>query len=77
MQILTNEVNFGKVLLNSKITPLSFQNLGNDLEITGSSDIYPFKIEDKFPIIISKNSQNLAISLETSSKYSSSKALSL
>jgi hypothetical protein len=59
MQILTNEVNFGKVLLNSNpVNSLIIQNLGNtDLEITGSSDIYPFKIEDKFPIIISKNSQ--------------------
>jgi hypothetical protein len=78
MQILTNELNFGKVLLNSNpMSLITIQNLGNtDLEITGSSDIYPFAIEDKFPIIISGNSQkNVALSLETSSKYSSSKVL--
>jgi hypothetical protein len=78
MQILTNELNFGKVLLNSNpMSLITIQNLGNtDLEITGSSDIYPFAIEDKFPIIIGGNSQkNVALSLETSSKYSSSKVL--
>jgi hypothetical protein len=59
------------------VNSLIIQNLGNTGSgDTGSSDIYPFKIED-ISDNISKNSQNLAISLETSSKYSSSKALSL
>jgi hypothetical protein len=51
MQILTNEVNFGKVLLNSNpVNSLIIQNLGNTEsgDYSGSSDIYPFKIENKF-----------------------------
>jgi hypothetical protein len=79
MQILSNDVNFGRVLLNSNpVNYITIQNLGNTaLQITGSSDIYPFSIKDQFPIKIDKNSQkNVALSLETSSKYSSSKVLS-
>lgn len=79
MQILTTTVNFDRVLLNSNpVNYITIQNTGNiALEITGSNTINPFIIKDNFPIIIGTNSQmNVALSLDTSTKYSSSKVLS-
>jgi hypothetical protein len=79
MQILTNEVNFGKVLLNSNpVNYVTIQNTGNiALEITGYGAINPFIVKDNFPIIIGENSQmTVALSLDTSTKHSSSKVLS-
>lgn len=79
MQILTKVVDFDRVLLNSNpVDYITIENTGNiALEITGYSAINPFIIKDNFPIIIGKNSQmNVALSLDTSTKYSSSKVLS-
>ena len=79
IEINTNEINFGNVLLDSYVfRNLIIENKGNQpLEIFSASDIFPFIIEDNFPIIIAPNQiYSLKLTIDTSSKMEVSRELS-
>ena len=78
MEISDTIVNFGNVQLGeSNFRNLIIENTGNQpLELTSSTDIFPFKIEDNFPILIQANdTYSLKLELDSSVKGNLTKEL--
>ena len=78
MEISNTLLNFGNVLLGeSNFRNLIIANKGNQsLELTSYTNIFPFKIEDNFPIIIPANAiYSLKLELDSSVKGNVSKEL--
>ena len=79
MEILTNEVNFGNVLLgDDRSSSLIIRNAGNQpLELSSSTDVLPFSIQESFPIIIPANeTYYLTTQLDATTKLEVSRELS-
>ena len=80
MDVLTTEVNFGRVPIGSNPTnTITVQNIGNiPLELTGVNSVLPFSIQESFPITVAANSSvNLTLQIVTSAKYNDSTVLSI
>ena len=78
MEIPDTLVDFGNVLLGeSNFRNLIIENKGNQsLELNSSTNIFPFKFEDNFPIIIPANdTYSLKVELDSSVKGNVSKEL--
>jgi len=72
MNILTTEVDFGRVPIGANPTrSITIQNLGNlPLVLSGSSIIVPFSIQESFPVTINANSsRNLTLLVNYGNTY--------
>ena len=79
MEVQVGQINFGSVLLGSNQTrSLPIRNSGNQpLEITSVNDVFPFSIQESFPISIQPNSTTyLTVSIDASIKFKGSKEIS-